>query len=658
MNFARGMRWAATAALTTAFALAAATGASAASSGPVWGPPVAYTSTGIAFLSISCVSVGDCVAVGETEFEGSEAQPVVAAESGGTWGTTAIVTGLPSGGSTTPDAVLDSVSCTGATSCVAVGDYKNSSEGTDPMVVPVAVSGSDAIPGAASTVTLPSEDASASAQTSTLDGVSCASAGSCTAVGYYKDASEDVVPMTAVASGGAAWTASEVTTYPTAPSSETVALTAISCPSSGACEAVGNYDSAKDLYPWAVEVSNGQAGAGRSVTLPANFVAIEVSAIPSEGLGTIGLATISCPSAGACTAAGSYTAASGTLAAVAVPIANGAPGAPTELSGVVGDNFIAGIWCSDASDCALAGSSLTTSPTMTYNGIVASESAGGWSALAKLPNEGEAIQLVTTMTCATAGRCVASGITDTGAGLATFFANSVPALSLATSSLPAATVGQPYSATLQAEGGTGAYGWSTSNGLLPAGLSLNAATGVISGTPTTAGESGFTAGVTDAGPPSQTASIGLSIDVAPAAPPPPPAAVVSVAYVKTHGAKATVVLTCSGAPCAGRLKIIGVEHLKGAKATAVIAKAHKKSGKKASKKTITLASGSYAIAVGGKQVVTLTFSGAASKLLAGLHSMSGELEVTPLGATSPAVVKKLKFKSTKAKKHKKKKRKK
>ncbi|MHB1468393.1 MAG: hypothetical protein ACYCU0_13435 [Solirubrobacteraceae bacterium] len=90
-------------------------------------------------------------------------------------------------------------------------------------------------------------------------------------------------------------------------------------------------------------------------------------------------------------------------------------------------------------------------------------------------------------------------------------------------------------------------------------------------------------------------------------------------------------------------------------ATALIAKAHKKSGK-ASKKTITLASGSYAIAAGGKQVVTLTLSGRASKLLAGLHSISGELEVTPLGATSPAVVEKLKFKSTTtARKHKKKK---
>ncbi|MFZ4857657.1 MAG: putative Ig domain-containing protein [Desulfuromonadaceae bacterium] len=54
--------------------------------------------------------------------------------------------------------------------------------------------------------------------------------------------------------------------------------------------------------------------------------------------------------------------------------------------------------------------------------------------------------------------------------------------------LPAATVGVAYSQTLTAKDGTKPYVWSTMGGdPIPAGLSLNPATGALSGTPTTAG---------------------------------------------------------------------------------------------------------------------------------------------------------------------------
>jgi hypothetical protein len=46
--------------------------------------------------------------------------------------------------------------------------------------------------------------------------------------------------------------------------------------------------------------------------------------------------------------------------------------------------------------------------------------------------------------------------------------------------LPSGTTGEDYSATVAATGGTGAYSWSATG--LPAGLTINSATGVISGT--------------------------------------------------------------------------------------------------------------------------------------------------------------------------------
>ncbi|NIL97535.1 MAG: peptidase S8, partial [Planctomycetales bacterium] len=73
-----------------------------------------------------------------------------------------------------------------------------------------------------------------------------------------------------------------------------------------------------------------------------------------------------------------------------------------------------------------------------------------------------------------------------------------PALVIATTTLPQATVGGGYSQTLVATGGTLPLSWSLApaSGPLPAGLSLST-DGVISGTPTTAGTFNFTVRVTD-----------------------------------------------------------------------------------------------------------------------------------------------------------------
>jgi len=72
------------------------------------------------------------------------------------------------------------------------------------------------------------------------------------------------------------------------------------------------------------------------------------------------------------------------------------------------------------------------------------------------------------------------------------------ALLVTTSSLPLATINSAYSQSLAAAGGRIPYSWSVTTGALPTGLTLNANTGIISGTPTSAGNYDIIVTVKDA----------------------------------------------------------------------------------------------------------------------------------------------------------------
>ena len=115
-----------------------------------------------------------------------------------------------------------------------------------------------------------------------------------------------------------------------------------------------------------------------------------------------------------------------------------------------------------------------------------------------------------------------------------------PTLTITTpagSALPSGSVGSAYNTSLDATGGTGAHTWSITSGALPNGLSLNPATGGITGTPQVGsnGTTSLTVRVEDSGTPQQSAQKPLSITIGLPAPPTItttslPAGTIDVAY--------------------------------------------------------------------------------------------------------------------------------
>jgi hypothetical protein len=93
--------------------------------------------------------------------------------------------------------------------------------------------------------------------------------------------------------------------------------------------------------------------------------------------------------------------------------------------------------------------------------------------------------------------------------------NGPPPLQVTPSALPVGSVATPYSTAVQATGGVQPYMWTVNSGQLPAGLTLNPASGEISGTPILVSGTpvSFTLGVKDSETTPMTASRTFSISI-------------------------------------------------------------------------------------------------------------------------------------------------
>jgi hypothetical protein len=243
--------------------------------------------------SVSCRKPGNCSAGGYYEGSSTSYQGFVASEVNGTWHRASRVPGIvssPANGHVGPTAQVNSVSCASAGNCSIGGFYYDSSH-IQPFVG-AEVKGiwrkAVKVPG---TAALSNGDAE-------INAVSCGSAGSCSAGGWYTDGAGYEQLMIVNEVNGTWHDAFEVPGTATLNKGDYAQVSSVSCASAGNCSAGGWYGDSSALdEPLVVSEVNGTWH--HAIRVPG------ITSLTRHIFGTT--LSVSCSSGGNCSAGGWYT---------------------------------------------------------------------------------------------------------------------------------------------------------------------------------------------------------------------------------------------------------------------------------------------------------------------------------------------------------------
>jgi hypothetical protein len=256
--------------------------------------------------SVSCASAGNCTAGGDYTFHGGDQGAFVASERNGRWATAIEVPGLGAL-NTGQDAGVSEVSCASAGNCTAVGGY------TDRHDHGRGFAAAERNGRWGTAIEVPGPGALNKARNAAVGEVSCSSAGSCAAGGDYVGPvvgprSHGLHGLVTVERNGRWGTAIPVPGLAALNKGrgKTEVLT-VSCASAGTCAAGGYYFDRPDHHTWFVAVErNGRWGTAIQVpglkALDKGTDGVDVSSNDFS---------VSCTPAGTCAAGGQYTDASG-----------------------------------------------------------------------------------------------------------------------------------------------------------------------------------------------------------------------------------------------------------------------------------------------------------------------------------------------------------
>jgi hypothetical protein len=405
--------------------------------------------------SVSCASAGNCSAAGRYTDISRHTQLFVVSQVGGVWQRAGEVPGtaeLNHGGGAgifsdgieigSGGTAIGSVSCASAGNCSAGGYYTDRS-GTQQVFVVSQVGGvwrqAEEVPGTAAlnlgASKVPSDQRFIQQSDASLYSVSCASAGNCSAGGYYIDGSGDQQAFV-VSEVGGVWQRAEEVPGTAANNRGPVPdigfngteVNAVSCTSAGNCVAGGT-----DLVAGGANVDG--------LSFLEAFVVREVGGIwqPAEvAPGTVPLdygggaiKSVSCTSAGNCSAGGYYTDGGKDQQAFVISEVGGVWRQAEEVPGTAALNTfthsaypststlgaeVTSVSCASPGNCS-AGGFYSTGPNE-QQAFVVTQTRGTWQVAKEVPgtaalNKGHHAE-INSVSCPPAGSCSAGGDYEDG----------------------------------------------------------------------------------------------------------------------------------------------------------------------------------------------------------------------------------------------------
>jgi hypothetical protein len=301
------------------------------------------------FNSVSCTSPGNCTAVGQflNSTGGNEAFTMTS--TGGVWGTARPAVFPADIQNTSLDSVFNSVSCASPGNCTAVGQFKNITGGFEAFTM-TSTNGVWALARPAVFVDFVQDVSKYGLFTS----VSCASPGSCTAVGLVRNSDFTNKAFTMTSTNGEWGTARPaVFPAPTQSSSLSSNFNSVSCASPDNCTAVGRFQNAVDDFQAFTMTST---GGDWDYAQPAQFNAGLQNIEPDDVL-----RSVSCATPGNCTAVGDFMNSINNKEAFTYTSINGVWGAaePAEFSDGVRSNSgsasFYSVSCSTPGNCTALG---------------------------------------------------------------------------------------------------------------------------------------------------------------------------------------------------------------------------------------------------------------------------------------------------------------
>jgi len=415
-------------------------------------PGTAALNTGgnAAVESVSCPSTGTCSAGGWYTVGAGHQQAFVVSEKNGTWGTARKVPGTATL-NTGRLAQVNSVSCASAGNCSAGGFYRDSSRHGHAFVVTQA----NGIWGTAEEV--PGTAALNTGGAAQVTSVSCASAGNCSAGGWYKNRADTSRAFVVSEVHGTWGKAKQVPGITKLDAGGFAEVNSVSCAAAGTCSAGGTYvDSSNHEQAFVVNEVNGTWGTAEQVpgttggalvnsvscASAGNCSAGGQAFVVSEANGTWGTAeavpgisfalvnSVSCASAGNCSADGDYVDSSNHQQAFVVSEVNGTWGTATQVPGITkldtgGFAGMAPVSCASAGNCSAGGWYRDNSGHLQV--FVVSEVNGIWGTAEEVPgtaalNTGGFVK-IDSVSCAPAGTCSAGGTYVDSTGQQAFVVN-------------------------------------------------------------------------------------------------------------------------------------------------------------------------------------------------------------------------------------------